>query len=66
MRDFLAGKKTYLTVLAALLAVVISWLNGDLTDGQAIGAGFAAITAVFLRSGSKADAAAAALGQKPK
>lgn len=65
MRDFLTGKKTYLTALAALIAVLIAWLNGEMTDAQAIASGFGALTAVFLRSGSKADASAAMLGHKP-
>lgn len=66
LRAILAGKKTYLTAAAAVIASVITWVDGSLDNFEFASAVFASIAVIFLRSGSKADAAAAAKGQDPQ
>ena len=43
LRQFLAGKKTYLLMAAGILGAVIGWASGDLTTVQALGAILAAL-----------------------
>lgn len=35
IRDWLKGKKTYLVCIGAIIAVVLAWSDGDVTDFQA-------------------------------
>lgn len=51
VKDWLAGKKTYLVGVAALIGVVVAWSTGEFTDFQALEAAFVAVQTIFLRAG---------------
>lgn len=51
IKAFLAGKKTYLTALAGIVAAVLGWTQGEIDDPAFIAALWAAIMAVFMRAG---------------
>jgi len=51
IREFFKGKKTYLTCLAAVVAVLIAWSEGAIPDGEAIKDIVMAIVAIFVRAG---------------
>lgn len=55
IRDFLAGKKTYITAVVGILTALIAWSGGELTDLQVIGAIWVALQVIFIRSGNKKD-----------
>lgn len=59
--NILSGYKTYITAAAGVLAAAGSYAGGEISLGAAIGVVFASVLATFVRSGSKADAAAAAV-----
>jgi len=47
----LAGQKTYIVSLSAILGVLIAWVNGTLTDVEAVKAIIEAILAITIRAG---------------
>jgi len=51
MQKWLAGKKTYLVALAAILAAGIAWVSGELTNVQTVEAIVAAVIAATMRAG---------------
>jgi hypothetical protein len=51
IRTFLAGKKTYLVALSAILGVVISWINGSVENAEAIKLIVDALLAMTIRAG---------------
>jgi len=51
IRDFLAGKKTYLVCVAAVVTAVVAWSEGALTVPQLVEAIFAAIAGITIRAG---------------
>lgn len=50
-RNGLAGKKTYLVAVAAILGAVISFSNGDIDATKALELGIEAVLACTLRAG---------------
>lgn len=50
IRDAIDGKKAYLVMVGAIIAAVIGWSNGSLTDVQALSAIFAALQTGAFRS----------------
>lgn len=55
IREFLKGKKAYLTALAGIITAVIAWAEGSLNNTEVITAIFGALSVVFLRSGIAND-----------
>ena len=51
MFEFLQGKKTYLVAFGVVVAVLISWVNGDLTLADAIVKGLEGVGLATLRAG---------------
>jgi len=51
IKVFLAGRKTYLIGLAAILGAAIAWSQGQMETTQAVEAIIAAILAMTLRAG---------------
>jgi len=60
MLEKLRGCKTYIVAAAAILGALGGWLGDELTTKELLFAGVAAVEAIFIRSGIKADAAKAA------
>jgi drug/metabolite transporter (DMT)-like permease len=59
IRNFLKGKKVYLTAAVGIVGVLIAWGDGSLTNMQALGMLWAAAQTIFLKAGvgnSVADA----------
>jgi len=59
IRDFLRGKKTYLTAAFGLFGAVIAWADGDINLTALLAALWAAAQACFLRAGVANEAAKA-------
>lgn len=55
-QNWLKGKKTYLTVIASIVGVLIAVANGEKDAAAAVGAIGLLLAQAFLRQGSKADA----------
>lgn len=51
LREFLKGKKTYLTAAIGLLGAVIAWADGDINAVALAGAIWAAVQTCFIRAG---------------
>lgn len=51
IRDFLKGKKTYITAATAILAAVGLWVDGSIDLLGLAAAAFGAIQTVFIRAG---------------
>lgn len=51
IREFLAGKKTYITAVIALATAVVAWAEGGLTNEALVVAVFAALQTIFIRAG---------------
>jgi hypothetical protein len=53
----LTGKKTYMTAVGGILTAVGAYFSGEMEMGTMISVVTTSLLAVFLRSGSKSDAA---------
>lgn len=51
IREFLAGKKTYLTAIAGLITVIVAWSTGELTGLQFAQSAFVLLQTMFIRAG---------------
>jgi len=51
IREFLKGKKTYLTGVAGILSSLVAWSQGEINDVTLIGAIFIALQTMFVRAG---------------
>jgi hypothetical protein len=51
VREFLRGKKAYLTAAIGLLGAVIAWADGDINGVALLAAIWAAAQACFIRAG---------------
>jgi type IV secretory pathway VirB2 component (pilin) len=51
LREFLAGKKTYLTAAVGIITATIAWSSGEITGLQFAQTLFVAIQTVFIRAG---------------
>lgn len=51
VKDFLAGKKTYLTALTAIVAAVVAWSNGTMPDDAFFQALLTAVLGITIRAG---------------
>ena len=51
IRLFLAGKKTYLLAVIAILTALAGWVEGSLSLWQFLAAAWAALQTAFLRAG---------------
>jgi hypothetical protein len=59
VRDFLKGKKAYITAAIGLLGAIAAWADGQIDGVGLAAAAWAAVQAVFLRIGmQKAEDAA--------
>jgi len=50
-KTYLSGKKTYLVAFAAIVAVLVSWASGSVSDAEAIKAVVEAVLACTIRAG---------------
>ena len=50
IKDFLSGKKTYITAVIAILGAIVAWTSGDIKIAEAIKLIIAAITAMTMRA----------------
>ena len=50
-REFLRGKKTYITAVIGLLGAVVAWADGQIDTVSLLAATWAAAQTVFLRAG---------------
>ena len=51
VREFLKGKKTYITAAIGLLGAVVAWADGDINGVALLAATWAAAQACFIRAG---------------
>ncbi len=51
IREFLKGKKAYLTAAIGLLGAVVAWADGDINTTALLAAAWAAAQACFIRAG---------------
>jgi len=51
IREFLAGKKTYLTALTAIIGVLVAYANGSMEIAEAARTIIEAILAITIRAG---------------
>lgn len=51
IRQWLQGKKTYITAIIGLLGAVIAWADGQIDGVALLAAVWAAAQAVFIRAG---------------
>lgn len=51
LRDWLKGKKTYITAFAGVLGALIAWGDGQIDTVGLLAAVWAAITAITVRAG---------------
>ena len=51
LREFLKGKKTYITALIGLLGAVAAWADGDIKTTALLASLWAAVQACFIRAG---------------
>lgn len=57
LSTILAGNKTYGAAATTIAGAALSYATGELTGAQAIQLAVTGVLAIFLRAGSKADAA---------
>ena len=57
VREFLKGKKAYITAAIGLLGAVVAWADGQIDTVALLGAAWAAAQAVFIRAGVANEAA---------
>jgi hypothetical protein len=57
IREFLKGKKTYVTAAIGLLGAVIAWADGTINGTALIAAVWAAAQSCFIRAGVANEAA---------
>jgi len=51
IRDFMRGKKAYLTAAVGLLGAVVAWADGQIDTVALLAAAWAAAQTVFIRAG---------------
>jgi len=51
LREFLKGKKTYITAAIGLLGAVVAWADGSIEITGLLAAIWAALSTCFIRSG---------------
>lgn len=51
IRQAIAGKKTYLLAVAAIIGTAVAWSEGTITHIEAIVALYATLTTIFIRAG---------------
>jgi len=51
VREFLKGKKAYITAAVGLLGAVIAWADGQIDTVALLAAAWAAAQTVFIRAG---------------
>jgi len=51
IRDWLKGKKTYITAAVGFAGAVVAWANGDINTMGLLAATWAAVQACFIRAG---------------
>jgi hypothetical protein len=51
VREFLKGKKTYITAVIGLLGALVAWADGQIDTVALLAAVWAAAQAVFIRAG---------------
>jgi len=51
LKDWLAGKKTYIVAIGAIVGAIVAWSQETMTDIQAIEAIIGAILAMTVRAG---------------
>jgi len=51
LREFLRGKKTYITAAIGLLGAVVAWADGQIDGVALLAAVWAAAQACFIRAG---------------
>ena len=51
IREWLKGKKTYITAAIGLLTAVAAWSSGEITTVALVGAAWVAVQACFIRAG---------------
>ncbi len=51
IREFLKGKKTYITAAIGLLGAVVAWADGQIDGVALLAAVWAAAQTVFIRAG---------------
>jgi hypothetical protein len=59
LREFLKGKKAYITAAIGLLGAVIAWADGQIGNVALLAAVWAAAQACFIRAGIANEAAKA-------
>ena len=57
IRDYLKGKKTYLTAAIGLLSALLAWAEGQISGTAVLASLWAAAQSCFLRAGLSAEAA---------
>jgi hypothetical protein len=63
IRQFLKGKKAYITAAIGLLGAVVAWADGQIDTLALLAAVWAAGQAVFIRAGIANEMAKAAAGE---
>ena len=56
IRDFLKGKKAYITAAIGLAGAVLAWADGQIDNVALAGAVWAALSACFIRAGISTEA----------
>lgn len=51
IKQYIAGKKTYITAVVAILMAAVAWGVGEISNIQAIVALYAALQTIFIRAG---------------
>lgn len=51
LREFLKGKKTYITATIGLLGAVVAWADGQIATVALLATVWAAVQACFIRAG---------------
>jgi hypothetical protein len=57
VREFLKGKKAYITAAIGLAGAVLAWADGDINGTALLAAMWAAAQACFIRAGISNEAA---------
>jgi hypothetical protein len=57
IREYLKGKKTYLTAAIGLLGAVIAWADGSINGVALAASAWAAVQTCFIRAGVANEAA---------
>ena len=63
LREFLKGRKTYITGAIGLLGAVVAWADGQIDTVALLAAVWAAAQACFIRAGVAHEAKKGASGQ---